>query len=166
MAVPADHEPGPCSAVDPGPVASSAPVDATDAELAARLRLAVTRLARRLRQQGTGTLTASQASALATADRLGAPSLGELAAAERVQPPTMTRIVGALEDAGLLERLVDDTDRRVVRVRATPAGRRVLQQSRSRKTAFLVRRLRQLDQSQRDALVQLVELLERLVAEP
>ena len=67
--------------------------------MASRLRLAVTRLHRRLRQQSSGDLTPSQASALASIDRLGSPTLGELAARESVQPPSLTRIVAASRSA-------------------------------------------------------------------
>src|SRR5579862_3786568 len=131
----------------PGPAAASA--SATEAELAARLRLAVTRLYRPLRQQVVGGLTPSQISALATAARLGNPTLGELAAAERVQPPSMTRMVVALEEAGLLVRLVDPADGRVVRAGVTPEGTRTLQRIRSLRNAELVRRLQRLGDDER-----------------
>src|SRR5580692_9927023 len=96
-------------------------------ELAARLRVAVTRLNRKLRQQALAGLSPAQASALGTVNRLGSPTLGELAAAEQVQPPTATRLVASLESAGLVARETDVADRRVVRVRATAEGRRNLQ---------------------------------------
>ncbi len=119
---------------DGGAVAgSSGPVDGPgiesgeDTELAARLRLAVTRLHRRLRQQGFPGLTPSQSSALASVDRLGAPTLGALAERESVQPPSMTRIVGGLEQLGYVTRVVDPEDRRVARVTITPSGEQVLQ---------------------------------------
>ena len=137
----------------------------SDSELAARLRLAVTRLARRLRQQVAGPVTASQVSALATVERLGRPTLGELAASEGVRPPSVTRIVDGLEHAGLVSRLVDDDDRRVARVVLTAEGRRVLQRSRSLRTAFLARRVRRLPVAERAALADLVRLLEKLVEE-
>ena len=110
-----------------------------ETELASRLRLSVTRLARRLRQQAgaEAEVTPSQLSALSTVDRLGPITLGELAAVERVQPPTMTRIVSGLEEAGLVARKVDDNDRRIARVQTTVAGQRFLERSRSRKNAFL-----------------------------
>src|SRR6202034_4845459 len=73
-------------------------------ELAGRLRVAVTRLNRKLRQQALAGLSPAQASALATVNRLGSPTLGELAAAEQVQPPTATRLVTSLESAGLVVR--------------------------------------------------------------
>lgn len=137
----------------------------SEVELAARLRLAVLRLSRRLRQQVAGGVTSTQVSALATVERLGTPTLGELAASEQVRPPSMTRIVVGLEGAGLVRRQVDDDDRRVARVMLTAEGRRVLQRSRSLRTAFLARRLRRLSDSERGALGELVRLLEMLVDE-
>ncbi len=137
----------------------------TDPELAARLRLAVMRLSRRLRQQVAEGATSTQVSALATVERLGTPTLGELAASEKVRPPSMTRIVVGLEEAGLVTRRVDDDDRRVARVMLTAEGRRVLQRSRSLRTAFLARRLRRLSTTEREALGELVGLLELLVEE-
>jgi DNA-binding MarR family transcriptional regulator len=140
-------------------------IDSTvaDAELAARLRLAVMRLARRLRQQADGDVTPSQISALASVDRLGPLTLGELSAVERVQPPTMTRIVSGLEEQGLATREVDVTDRRVARVHLTVAGRRLLEQSRTRKNAFLASRIRTLAADDRDVLARAAEILERLL---
>jgi DNA-binding MarR family transcriptional regulator len=138
----------------------------SDAELAARLRLAVTRLARRLRQQVAGTVTSSQVSALATVERLGAPTLGELAASEQVQPPSMTKMVVGLEAAGLVRRREDDADGRIVRVVLTPDGRRALQRSRSLRNAYLVRRLHALSNEDRARLGDMVTLLEHLVDQP
>jgi DNA-binding MarR family transcriptional regulator len=137
-----------------------------DAEIAARLRLAVTRLSRRLRQQVAGGLTSSQVSALATVERLGAPTLGELAAFEQVQPPSMTKMVVGLEGAGLVMRREDDSDGRIVRVVLTPEGRRTVQRSRSLRNAYLARRLRVLSEDERARLDELVELLEHLVERP
>lgn len=77
-----------------------------EGELAARLRLAVLRLSRQLRQQLVGGVTQSQVSVLSSVERLGSPTLGELAASEKVQPPSMTRQVDALVVAGLLAREV------------------------------------------------------------
>jgi DNA-binding MarR family transcriptional regulator len=138
----------------------------SETEIAARLRLAVLRLSRRLRQQVAGAVTSTQVSALATVERLGAPTLGELAASEQVRPPSMTKIVVGLEEAGLLRRQVDADDRRVARVTLTAEGRRVVQRSRSLRTAYLARRLRRLSVTERRALGELVGLLERLVEEP
>ena len=134
-----------------------------EAALASRLRLAVTRLHRSLRQQADGGLTPSQASALAGVERLGSPTLGELAARESVQPPSMTRIVGALEDLGHVARVVDPSDRRVARITLTPSGEDVLAHIRSLKNAFLAERVAALEPSERAALGDLTALLERLV---
>jgi len=138
----------------------------SDAEVAARLRLAITRLSRRLRQQVAGGVTSSQVSALATVERLGTPTLGELAASEQVQPPSMTKMVVGLEAAGLVTRKEDDSDGRIVRVALTPEGRRALQRSRSLRNAFLVRRLRRLSDAERASLEDVVRLLEHLVEQP
>lgn len=135
---------------------------AVEAELADRFRLAMTRLHRRLRQQTSGGLTPSQAAALATIDRLGTPTLGELAALESVQPPSMTRIVAALEEHGLVSKAPDPSDRRVSRVSASELGRKVLDENRSLKTAFLAQQVHRMGADDRRAMVELTELLERL----
>jgi DNA-binding MarR family transcriptional regulator len=137
---------------------------ATDNELASRLRLAITRLHRRLRQQTTGGLTQSQSSALASVDKLGSPTLGALAAREAVQPPSMTRIVGALEEMGYVVRTPDPDDRRAVRVVLTASGRRILDLNRSAKNAFLAQQVDRLSPAEQDALESVTTLLERLVA--
>ncbi len=151
-------------AAPPGPPAGEAALSAAETELAARLRLAVTRLHRRLRQQTAAGLTSSQASALASVERLGSPTLGALAAHEAVQPPTMTRIVGGLEDGGYVTRVVDVADRRVARVTITPLGTEVLGRSRSLKTAYLATQVHRLSEAERTGLGDLATLLERLVA--
>ncbi len=137
----------------------------SDAELASRIRLAVTRLARRLRTQLPGELSPSQLATMSTVDRLGPITLGELSAAERVKPPTMTKIVGGLEEQGLVTRTVDPSDRRVARVEATAEGRHFLDRSRRQKDAYLAERLRGLDPADRDALERAAAVLERLLEE-
>src|SRR5215210_8013600 len=119
---------------------SLTPLD--QAELASRLRLAVTRLARRLRTALPGQLSPSQLATLATVERLGPLTLGELSNAERVKPPTMTKIVACLEEQGLVSRTVDQSDRRVARVEATASGHAFVEQSRQQKDAYLAQRLR------------------------
>src|SRR4030081_1009256 len=114
---------------------SPIPNIAPPADLAARLRLVVTRLARQLRQRAVVDLTPSQISALATIERSGPVTLGELAALERGQPPSVTGVVPRLEEKGLVVRRQDPQDRRVVRVETTKDGRRLLARSRSRKDA-------------------------------
>jgi DNA-binding MarR family transcriptional regulator len=138
--------------------------EATDAELASRLRLAVTRLHRRLRQHSAGGLTQSQASALASIGQLESPTLGALATRESVQPPSMTRVVAALEGLGHVARVVDPDDRRVARVTLTDSGREVLQRSRSLRNAYLADQLRRLSPEERRGMGELTGLLERLVA--
>lgn len=138
----------------------------TDTDLAARLRLAVTRLARRLRQEADlPGVSPTQMSALSTVSRGGPLTLGELASLERVQPPTITAAVGKLEEQGLVARTVDPGDRRVNRVAITPAGRRLLDKSRSRKNAYLERRLRALGVDERATLERAADLLEAILDE-
>lgn len=136
-----------------------------EAELAARLRLSVTRLARRLRQQAAAEseVSPSQLSTLASVDRLGPITLGDLAAVERVQPPTMTRIVAALDEAGLVSREVDQHDRRIARVQTTVAGRKFLERSRGRKEAYLAARIRTLDADDRAVLARAAVILEKIL---
>jgi DNA-binding MarR family transcriptional regulator len=133
------------------------------AELTSRLRLAITRLARRLRQQAEGDVTPSQQSALATILHRGPLTLGALATIERVQPPSMTRIVSSLEEQGLVRRDTDANDRRVARVQVTADGRRLVERNRSRKNAYLARRLGQLTAEEVAVIEQAVALLERVV---
>jgi len=145
--------------------ASSTPSPArntSEAELASRLRLVVARLARRLRRETEGDVPPSQISALSSIARLGPLTLGELSAAEGVRPPTMTRVVGCLEEAGLVSRTVDAADRRVAHVAVTADGRRWLDRNRGRKDAFLASKLGALDPDDRATLARAVELLEGL----
>jgi len=135
----------------------------TNEEVAGRLRIAVNRLQRRLRQESLGGLSPAQASALGSVNRHGSPTLGELAAIEQVQPPTMTRIVASLTEAGMVTRVADATDRRSARVRITPAGERALERMRTRKTAFLLRRLAELGPDEQRNATELVALLEHLL---
>ena len=135
------------------------------AELASHLRLAVARLSRRIRQQAAVAgeeLTASTQGALATIERLGPITLGELAAVERVQPPSMTRMVGRLEEWGYATRVVDPADRRVARAVITDAGRELLARSRTRKDEYLARRIAELGETERALLARALPLLERL----
>jgi DNA-binding MarR family transcriptional regulator len=143
----------------------AAPGAHVDRELAVQLRLAVMRLARRLRQQTEGEITASQLSALSSVSRLGPLTLGALAAVERVRPPTMTRIVGHLEAAGLLVRRPAPADRRSAEVALSPAGRRLLDRSRTRKDAYLAARLATLGPDEVAVLRRAAAVLERLLEE-
>jgi len=145
-------------------VTTTAPPDT--AALAARLRLGVTRLARRLRQEAEAGITPSMLSALSSAERQGPLTMRDLCAAEQVQPPTMTRIVAALVEAGLVVREADPDDGRVVWVKVTPQGRRLLERSRRRKEAYLARALRSLEPRELDTLGDAAAILERLTEAP
>lgn len=131
-------------------------------ELAARLRLAITRTARRLRQEAGTDLSPSQTAALATIDGHGPLTPSELASLERVQRPTATRIVARLEQEGLVDRASDPGDGRSFIVTATPEGRGLIRKLRTRKTAYLARRLRELDAEDVSALARAAEILELL----
>jgi len=135
------------------------------ARLAVRLRLAVTRLNRRMRQQAESGLSPSAQSALATIDRHGAPSLGELAAHEGVRPPSITATVAALEVQGLVVRAPDPSDRRVSRITTTARGRARLLRTRSRKTAYLASRLDRLSEDDLRILDRAAGILERVLEE-
>ncbi|HEV2427508.1 MAG TPA: MarR family transcriptional regulator [Acidimicrobiales bacterium] len=135
----------------------------TTQETAARLRRAVTRLHRRLRASALGGVSPAQASLLASVERLESPSLGELALAEQVTPPTVTKAVQSLEEAGLLTCSPDPDDRRSTRVRLTPNGRREVATIRRRKTEFLEGALRQLSPADRKRARDAVDFLETLV---
>jgi DNA-binding MarR family transcriptional regulator len=149
----------------PATVDQSGSAAPPDDDLAQALRLAVTRLARRLRGEADTGITPSMLSALSTIGRLAPVTLGELAAAERVQPPSATAVVARLEEAGYVRRQADPADRRVVRLSLTREGNRLLERSRSRKTAFLARRLRALEPDERATLRHAVALLDRMLEE-
>ena len=146
------------------PATLPAPAD-VDRELVHRLRLAVGRLARRLRQQAEREITASQFSALASINHLGPITLGRLASVERLRPPTITRIVAALEEAGLVVRRLDQEDRRVARVEIAPEGTQLLERIRGRKDAYLAARLATLTPEQVAVLRDATAVIERLLEE-
>jgi DNA-binding MarR family transcriptional regulator len=135
------------------------------ADLAVRLRLAIARTARRLRQEAGAELSPSQTAALATIDRHGPLTPSELAVRERIQRPTVTRIVALLEERGLVQRTRDPQDGRSSLVALTPAGRDLLARGRTRKDAYLARRLRELDAQERATLQRAAAILERLLEE-
>jgi DNA-binding MarR family transcriptional regulator len=134
-------------------------------DLASSLRLAVTRTARRLRQEAGGELSPSQSAALACIDRHGPLTPSELAARERIQRPSATRMLALLEERGLIARTADPRDRRSTQVAVTPDGTRLLAALRDRKDAYLTRRLRELEPEELDALARAVDVLERLLEE-
>lgn len=139
------------------------PTTAATTDLAARLRLAVARTARRLRQEAGGGLSPTLSAALATIDRHGPLTPSELADRERIQRPTATRLVARLEQEGLVARTVDPADRRSSLLAVTPEGRALLTALRTRKDAYLAQRLRRLDAEERATLARASELLERLL---
>jgi DNA-binding MarR family transcriptional regulator len=138
----------------------------TPTDSAARLRLAIVRMARRLRQEaaGTGTeLTPTGASALATVERHGPLTPSELAAIERVKRPTATRTLRVLDEAGLIERAPDPTDGRSCLVSVNAVGRERLRRLRGRKNAYLARRMRGLPDRDVETLERAAEILEGIL---
>jgi len=136
-------------------------------ELASRLRSSIARVARRLRQEGMVNQEASpsQLAALATLFLIGPMTLGELASAERVKPPTMTRIVAALEERGLVRREASAADGRVVHVVVTDEGRTAHEDYRKRRDAWLRHKLSQLTAPERHTLAEAAEILDRMAEE-
>jgi DNA-binding MarR family transcriptional regulator len=143
------------------------PQTRSDAGLASALRISVSRLARRLRAErmarGIGLeLSDTQLAALAALERHGAMTPGELAEHEKVQPPSMTRVIAALEERSLVMRAPHPTDRRQVMLTATEQGRELVQQSRRLREAWLAKRLRELSPSERATLRAAAPILEKL----
>lgn len=135
-----------------------------DAELASRVRPAILRLSRRLRQMRDESLdlSPSQLGAMGVLFRGGEMPIGELAGHEKVQPPSMTRTVNCLADAGLVTRIAGETDRRQSKVRLTEHGRNVVLADRRRRDAWLTTRIAQLDDADKAVLRQAVLILEKV----
>ena len=137
----------------------------SETAVASALRLAVMRLARRLRGERSDTsLTISQIAALSTLERGGPLTPRELAAAERVQPPSMTRIAASLEAAGLVTRTDHPTDGRQVLLAASPDGAALVREDRRRRDAWLAQRLHDLPADDVEVLRRAAVVLERLAA--
>ena len=135
----------------------------SDPALASALRLAVMRLARRMRaERPDSALSLTQMSALSVLERQGPLTPGELAAAERIRPPSLTRVVAALEAAGLVTRTDHPTDGRQVLLAASAQGTSLLREDRRRREAWLAQRLRELDADDREVLQKAAEILDRL----
>jgi DNA-binding MarR family transcriptional regulator len=131
--------------------------------LASRLRLAVVRLNRRLRaQRSDSTVTLTQLSALSALGKAGSLTPGELAAKERVQPPSMTRVIAALEEGGLVSREPHPSDGRQSIVSITDTGRAYLTAEAAARERWLDRRLAELTDDERAVLVRAVELIDRM----
>ncbi|HXA41617.1 MAG TPA: MarR family transcriptional regulator [Candidatus Solibacter sp.] len=146
----------------PETATTAPPVVSLTIEDADRLRLVITRLQRRLRRQANAGITPSQLAVLGTLNRLGPLTLGELAGAESVAPPSITRIAAALEEKQLVERVAVSDDRRSSRLRLTPKARRLIQTIRHERTAWIAARVAELSGSDIRALQRGIEALEHL----
>ncbi|MBF8191332.1 MarR family transcriptional regulator [Nonomuraea sp. K274] len=135
----------------------------SDAGLASALRVSMARLTRRLRRQAAAhSLTPTQFATLAAVERHSGITPGELAELEKVQPPSMTRVIAALEERGLVARNPHPTDRRQVTVTVTEAAEKLLKEERRRKEAWLTQRLKELSPEERSILRQAAPILEKL----
>lgn len=141
----------------------NAETSTTNLDLAARLRLAVTRTARRLRQEANADLTPSLMAGLATIDRHGPLTPSELACIERIQRPTATRVAAQLQERGLVSRAGDPSDGRVTLLSVTEDGRALLKRARSRKNAYLASRMEVLPAKDLAALERAADVLERML---
>jgi DNA-binding MarR family transcriptional regulator len=138
-------------------------ISAETVELPARLRLAIARMARRLRQEAGDDLSPSMMAALATIENRGPLTPSELAQYERIRRPTASRVLQRLEEDGLIERTADPSDGRSAVVAVTRDGAALLKKLRSRKNAYLARRLRELPDEDVEALERAADVLERLL---
>jgi DNA-binding MarR family transcriptional regulator len=136
-----------------------------DLDLAGHLRLTIVRTARRLRQEAGADLSPSLTAALATVERHGPLTPSEVAARERIQRPTATRVLARLEAQGLIERMADPRDGRSSLLTASKPGRELLAELRTRKTAFLASRIDRLPPEDRATLERAADILERMLAE-
>ncbi|WP_425566046.1 MarR family winged helix-turn-helix transcriptional regulator [Nonomuraea monospora] len=135
----------------------------SDAGLASALRVSLARLNRRLRRQAAAhSLTPTQFATLAAVERHSGITPGELAELEKVQPPSMTRVIAALEERGLVARTPHPTDRRQVTVSVTEDAEKLLKEERRRKEAWLTQRLKELSPEERSILRQAAPILEKL----
>lgn len=134
--------------------------------LASRLRLAVVRLNRRLRAQreAEAVVTLTQLSAMASLHRHGAMSPGELAARERVQPPSMTRVIAALVERGFVDRSPHPTDGRQTVVALTGTGRDYVDAEVTARERWLDARLGELSADERDVLYRAAEIIDRIAS--
>ena len=149
--------------MSPSPSLSKAETATSD--VAARLRLAVARLQRIVRQQAMGGLNLAEGSCLAIIDRHGPMSLSDVASRENLSAPTITKIVIRLERQGLIERLADPTDRRVSLVAVSKQGAALLERLRSSRTAYLHRKLSELSDRRSHRLLAALPVLEDLASE-
>ena len=142
--------------------------DRSDAGLATTLRISVSRLARRLRVERTvpglaePDLSETQLAALAALERHGAMTPGELAEHEKVQPPSMTRVISVLVDSQLVRREPHSSDRRQVVLTVTDAGRELVNKARRRRDVWLAKKLKELTPAERATLRAAAPILEKL----
>jgi DNA-binding MarR family transcriptional regulator len=136
-----------------------------DDDLPSNLRVSVMRLARRIRlERSTEDLSLNQLAVLGTLRRSGELTLGELAAVERVKPPSITRAVNSLVEAGLVVRRPNETDGRLVMVDLTPRARELLDEESRRRDLWLAQRLDELATADRQLLKRVAPLLDVLAA--
>jgi DNA-binding MarR family transcriptional regulator len=132
--------------------------------IADQLHSAAIHLLRKLRKEDEGTgLNAPRLSALSVIVFGGPVTLGDLAAAEQVRPPTMTRIVNALEEQGLVTKKQDANDRRSTLLSATPAGKKLLMEGRARRVRALAKQITALSHKQRSTLQEAAEILKEVI---
>jgi len=142
---------------------ATSPVELT--EQAARLRLAVNRTARRLRQEANTDLGPASIAALATIERKGPLTPSEVARIEGIQRPTATRILTRLTEEGYVSRTADPTDGRSSIVDISADGRAALTRLRKRKTAYLAKQMRKLPDEDVETLARAAEILEQVLEE-
>jgi DNA-binding MarR family transcriptional regulator len=133
-------------------------------DLAGQLRLTIVRTARRLRKEAGTELSPSLQAALSTVERHGPMTPSEVASREQIQRPTVTRVLARLEEQGLIERMPDARDGRSSLVTASKAGRELLAELRTRKTAFLAHRIEDLGPEDRATLARAAEILEGMIS--
>lgn len=134
-------------------------------DTAARLRRAITLLNRRLRQSSLGGISPAQASMLASIEKMNNPSLGDLAIAEQMKPPSVTRLAQSMQEAGFIICAPDPVDRRCTRVQLSALGRKEVAAIRKRKTEFLEAKLLSLSDGDQRKAEDLADFLERLMEE-
>jgi len=137
----------------------------TDPGLASELRLGVMRLARRLRlERSDDAMSLNQLAVMGTLERHGRLTVGQLAAHEKVRPPSMTRTVACLQESGHVQRVPHETDGRQVVVELTEVGRVRVLADRRRRDAWMAQRLKDLTKAERDVLRAAAPILDRLAA--
>lgn len=152
----------PPASTEPAPAGTSTTLD----QLAVDLRVSLLRTARRLRaQKSVDELSDAQFSVLAHVFSQGPRTPGELAEAEHVRPPSMTRTIAGLVEQGLVLRTDHPDDGRQVLISTSDAGRRVVEETRARRAAWLSRRLETLSEAERATLADAARILRTVISE-